>query len=97
MVTSTQLQNKYIKLYECIRNYIWSYEVIDSLADLEIETFKALPDIMVVKAILDRLHVQTRNICKEDEDLECAFDEFEEILENDTEVCYTITQVNEVI
>lgn len=97
MVTSTQLQNKYIKLYENIRNYIWSYEVVNLLADLEIETFKALPDIIQIKSFLDKLHIETRNVCKEDEDLEQSFVDFEQTLEDSDEVCYTITQVNEVI
>ena len=43
-MNSNEIQNAYVDLYTQMRKYIWPFDVIDILVDLEIESFKSFPD-----------------------------------------------------
>lgn len=96
MVSSAELQNAYNNLYIEVRKYFWSYQAVCALADLEIATYKACPDLDEIRHALNTFKIFTREVLPEDEDLEVAFDDFDELLDEDS--TYTILdRVNEVI
>ena len=44
MITSSDIQVKYEKLYEFLMGFLWEFQVVQSLANLEIAIFKRFPD-----------------------------------------------------
>lgn len=44
MITSSDIQVKYEKLYEFLMDFLWEFQVVQALANLEIAIFKRFPD-----------------------------------------------------
>lgn len=44
VITSTDIQNKYQKLYQFMMDFLWEYKVVEALANLEISCYKMFPD-----------------------------------------------------
>ena len=80
-----------------MRNYIWDFEVIENLANLEIDCYQALPDISKVKIDLDKLKSTIREIFNKDENLKSAFDNLFDYIDSDNDVYTKIDRVKEVI
>lgn len=95
MISLVELQNKYIELYSQLRKYIWDYDVAEQIAELEIATYKAFPDIVEVRGKLDRLSRDIRNVRVDDEDLQKAFDNFYELLDASDSIYYKLTSAME--
>lgn len=83
MITATSLQSEYNKLYVEFRNYIWNFDIIEALADLETEVFQTFPDIEAVKSKFRHLKQQVSytDVLETDEDLAGVFNDFEESIE----------------
>lgn len=85
MITSKELQNKYNTLYTCLRNYVWPMIVIESIADVEVDTYSSFPDLNILSSKLTKLENEVSRYLTDDEDLNSAFNEFHELLNsNDT-------------
>lgn len=97
MISNTELQNAYVELYKILRNYIWDYNTVVKIADLEIACFQTCPNLGEVKFQLSRLKLSCINTIHEDEDLLGAFDEFDELLNSSNTYYVKIDKVNEVI
>ena len=69
MISSKQLQNSYNRLYKCLREYIWPSDIISCIADLEIETYKAFPDLKCVRDSYNRLKFNCLRYIDDDEDM----------------------------
>lgn len=83
MISSTQFQLAYNRLYKYIREYIWDFETINALADLEIETYKSFPDLDTLSKCLSTLKrlVNNTEVLLDDEDLNDAFERFQGLLD----------------
>lgn len=90
VITSSDLQVKYEKLYKFLMNFLWEFQTVQALANLEIAVFKRFPDkdemLSAIKE-LKRMVSQTYNELSEDdeeqfqktfEDLESSIEEFED-------------------
>lgn len=44
VITSSDIQNKYQKLYQFMMEFLWDYKVVETLANLEISCYKIFPD-----------------------------------------------------
>ncbi len=82
MISSVKIQNNYNRLYAQFRKYIWDYDTIDKLAELEVECYKAIPDTDLVFSIAEKLQREIRDVLEEDEDFEKSFDRFMNYIEN---------------
>lgn len=60
MISAKQLQSSYNNLYECLRNYIWPYDVVNTIAELEISVYNTFPSTSEILIHFSRL----RNFCK---------------------------------
>lgn len=96
MVSYTDIQNSYNKLYAEIRKYVWDFSTVAALADLEIEVYKTCQNIPEIRSRLSRLRSQINDIVYTDEDLKKRLDYFESLLADDN-VYIKLNQVNEVI
>ena len=43
-ITSTDIQNKYQKLYTYLMDFLWDFDVFEKIADLEISIYDTFPD-----------------------------------------------------
>ena len=82
MVSGNELQNAYIDLYSELRRYIWSYQDVRTLANLEIETFKRFPDVSQVRKYLNLMEMSARFVTNDDEDVMLAFQDFKDVLDS---------------
>ena len=80
MISSSKIQVSYNHLYDQLRNYIWSPEVVKDIADLEISAYKAFPDLEDMRKCYDRLKRDVKYEVKDDEELDEAFDDLNESL-----------------
>ena len=53
MITQQDLARKYVKLYECVRQYIWPVETVQDLAELEVATYERFPEIEEIRKKFD--------------------------------------------
>lgn len=98
MVTSSELQYAYNKFYIQMRLYIWDFEVVESLVDLEMNIYKAIPSILDIKKSLKSLKRLIWNTVKEDEtgDFKRSFEKLENLVEEESSTYYSIKKVQEV-
>lgn len=97
MVGSTDLQTTYNSLYTELRRYIWSFEAVNAIADLEISSYRAFADLGEVKQNLDRVALYARDIMKDDEDVKKAFDKFYDLLKDEDVTYVKLPAVREEI
>ena len=95
MIASEDIRQAYQDLYVCMRNYIWAFSIVESLADLEVAAFQAVPNLEDVKYKLRVLRMQVNGVDKKDEDFCKAFDAFEELLNSGEQVCSRLNAVRE--
>ena len=98
MIAAAMIQQAYIDLYRQIRNYIWDYDTVVKLAELEVASYMAFPDIDKVRYALDQLKTElnSSDVYAEDEDLQKAVDDFSETLDGADQVFYGLEVPQEV-
>lgn len=97
MISTNDLQRCYVKIYKCLMHYIFDFDTVEALADFEIAVYRVFPDMDEISNKLTRLKSQLRYIgLTDDEDLNKAFDKFEELIE-DTDIYYGVKTYREVI
>ena len=89
VITSSDLQAKYEKLYTFLMDFLWEFSTVQALADLEISIFKRFPDqdemlkcLRKLKADISHTYNELAKDDEEDfkdamEDLEKAIEDFE--------------------
>lgn len=96
MITQQDLARQYVKLYECVRQYIWPYETVVDLANLEISVYNRFPDKEEVKKNFDQFYRDIELECQQDEDLKKQVKAFRELLDSDENIYSKLLVVNEV-
>lgn len=93
------MQKSYNKLYTQFRNYVWEFDIIESLADLEVEIYQTFPDMGKVKSKYKKLRqeVSYTGAFQHYEELKEAFDTFEESLDEADELYVNIKSFKEVV
>lgn len=97
MTTSTRLQNCYIHLYSELRRFIWDYNAVFTLGNLEAAVYQRFPDMDDVKKWLNMMYMEARSTTRDDEAVMKAFDEFFRALEPSNNIYSKLPQVEEVI
>lgn len=96
MTSSVIIQNKYISLYKLLRNYLWNFQTVEDIAELEMECFRALPDVDRIKMKLNAVSNAAIYVIRDDDKLKESLDSFYELLE-DPSVCKKILISQEVV
>lgn len=58
ITTATFLQTLYNKLYAEFRNYVWEFDIVELLSDLEIEVYQVFPDVDKLNSKFQKLKRQ---------------------------------------
>ena len=98
MIAAAILQSAYNDLYTKLRNYIWEYDTVVKIADLEVATYMAFPDIDNIRRAFSKLSVDIKDsdIYSDDEELQQALDEFDEKLQGADQLFYKLEVPQEV-
>lgn len=96
MITLQDLTRQYVKLYECVRKYIWPFKTVEDLAELEIAVYNRFPDIEEVRVKFEKFYRDIQLECKEDEELNKEVEAFRKVLDSDDIMYSKILKVNEV-
>ena len=89
LIPASKLQNSYVNIYTCMRNYIWDFQTVEALADLEIETYKRFPNLDVLASDFIKLKslVGSTDVYHDDDEFQKSFTKYENLL-NDTDSIY---------
>jgi hypothetical protein len=87
VVTSSDIQVKYEQLYKFLMEFLWEFNVVQDLANLEMAIFKRFPDKEEMENCLRRLNQSisyTYNELSEDDEVEFkdAFEALETAIDN---------------
>lgn len=99
MTTSKFIQNEYNRLYSQMRRYIWPFDIIEILAELETQVYEAFPNLTNIRNTFYTLKREIKNISNKgiDDELSNSLDDFEKIIIDDGDLYLSIKQVREVI
>lgn len=97
MISSALVQRDYNRLYKELRRYIWDFQVVESIADLEIEVYRLCPTMMYIREKFEKLRSEIREIEYEDEDLKKSMDRFEDTIYSDDDTYAKLNKVMEVL
>lgn len=97
MVSSKKIQNAYNDLYEAVRKYVWPFQTVEQLADLEIASYKAFQDLKDLQDKYNKLYRSCQSQIREDADLRKAFDDYKQVIYSDNIVFVKLHQVRETV
>ena len=80
-ISSQDFRNVYEKLYAEIRNYLWSYDTLKDLAQLEQDIYSAFIDRESLERDFYKLKSSIKEVLDEDELLKKQMDALEELIE----------------
>lgn len=96
MTDIKELQNGYESLYECMMQYVWDYNTVSHLVDLQLSIFKAFPDVLEIKSNFSKLFRDITPEFEQDKDLEEAANSFQSLID-ETEDTFTDIMILEEI
>lgn len=96
MITLQDLTREYVKLYECVRRYIWPYDTVEDLAELEIAIYNRFPNIEDVRKKFETFYRDIQLECKADKELQGQVDAFRKVLDSEDIVYSKLYKVEEV-
>ena len=80
VITSSDIQVRYEKLYKFLMEYLWEFSVVQEIADLELAIFKRFPDKDEMQRCLNKLKLSISQTYKElSEDDQTDFEDAVEI------------------
>ena len=103
IITSQDIQNKYIDLYLFMMDYLWDLNVVKELANLEIAIYKRFPDKDEMSNCLHKLRYDIQATYNEladdgEEDFKKYYEALDDAIENyDTNTGYEIYTVASIL
>lgn len=96
MILGSDIQFIYIELYSELRKYILDLNIVEALADLEVETYKLFPDIDRLSEYINKLRYFIHDTIS-DKEVDKWINEFIEVLNSDTDLYANLVKFTEVI
>lgn len=97
MISTYRLQQLYIHLYQEFMQYIWDWDTVYTLAELETAIFQVFPDISKISKLLQRLQRCVVDARISDEYLDSCIDEFLAVIQDDVDVYLKLDVPQEVL
>jgi len=95
MISLQDLKRNYVKLYSEIKNYIWPFDTVEDLANLEIACFNRFPDIDEIRNLFRKLRSDMFSEIHEYDELKEAVENFQEFIDADEQIYSQLTSVTE--
>ena len=97
MISFADIQVAYNNLYKQVRKYLWDFQAVEALADLEIACYRTCQDLHEISSALNRFVTYTLEVRREDADLDKAINDLQSLIDSDTSTYAKLNRVNEVI
>ena len=97
MISSSIIQREYNRFYEEIRKYMWGFQAVEALAELEISVYRLIPDLIEVRDAFEEFSLYTHDVYMDDEDFKKAMDRFSDLIYEENEPYAKLFEVREVI
>ena len=97
MINFADIQVAYNNLYKQVRKYLWDFQAVEALADLEIACYRTCQDLQEISSALNRFVTYTLEVRREDADLDKAINDLQSLIDSDTSTYAKLNRVNEVI
>lgn len=91
MLDLVDLKKYYVNMYKEIRNYIWDFNTVECLAELEVSVFRRFPDLVEIRSKFKKFYCCISNICLEDEELDNSVISFKNLINSTNEIYARIT------
>lgn len=96
-ISSQDFRNQYERFYAQMRKYLWNYQALKELAEIEANIYTAFIDIDKLRADFARLEKYTKEVCKEDELFKKEFDRMSKLINKENDIYYArLPQVGEI-
>ena len=95
LTETNQLKTAYNRMYAVLSDYIWDYDIVEALVDVELETYKIFPDIESLRNKLRSLRMLVRQTADESRILD-AISTFSDAVDDVEEVYAKIVYPKEV-
>lgn len=98
MIAAAIIQSAYNELYKQLRNYIWDYDTVVKIAELEAATYMAFPDLDKIRICAAQLETELRasDVYDDDEVLQAAMKTFDDQLDGADAVYYGLFAPQEI-
>ena len=95
-VSAQEFRNSYEKFYSEMRKYLWPFDVLTQLGELEVEIYSAFFDINKIVALLNKLYSSIKDTFEDDEAFEKAYNQLKKLADiQDANVYHRLNQVAE--
>ena len=95
MISLQDLKRNYVKLYSEVKNYIWPFDTVQDLAELEVAVFDRFPDMNKVRNLFNKFRTDIYREIHDYDELKEAVDDFQEFIESEDEIYSQLTSVTE--
>lgn len=97
IIDMQDISHEYVRLYRELRNYIWPYDTVEHIAELEIAIHNRFPNLQDVRKYFNLLCQDINRSEVDDEDLDRAIKQFESCIESEGNTMYaTLIKTEEV-
>lgn len=99
LTPASQLQSCYKDFYVQFRKYLWDFDAINALAELEVELYRVFPDLEKARAKCQELkrNLSYHTVFEEDEELRGTFEELENEIQETDEICKELPTFRKVV
>lgn len=97
MISCNVIQQLYVDLYRCLRRYIWDFNVIKIIAQLEVLCYTAFSDIHDICNCLNNLYSFISPACSDDDELHRAIVKFQDAVSSQDVPYVKLFRVREVL
>lgn len=97
-LTVFDLRAAYQKLYKFMMQYLWDFDTVELLANIEIEIFKAFPDVNRLKKLTSDLEREISDVFTEDTaEFKSAHDALKSLVDSYDDSGYELYSVNALV
>lgn len=97
MISSSIIQREYNRFYKEVRKYIWGFQAVEALADLEISVYRRIPDMFEIQDNLNKFRQYSKEVELDDEEFVKAADRLQDLLDENEESYAKLYEVKEVL
>lgn len=97
MISSQDFRNKYEKFYDNMRLYLWPYDTLEQLGQVEVDIYSAFINRDKLSSDFYRLSSSLKDVLEEDEEFNKAYKDLQELVdEEDRDSYHYIQRVEEI-
>lgn len=96
MTNQKEFQRAYNKLYKQMRKYVWSFDIVCVLADIEFGCYTLFVRDDSLKKNIDKLGQLIATTLKEDKDLTAAYNKLRNLIYDKQDVFVRLQRMKEV-